>query len=170
MRCVWAALLLAQHTAATTNTTRRLQFSPRLAKQRQQFLKRRQRAREIEQATKAPFVGGRAVVKKPPPPPPPKVERYDPQKPPRVQAYYPAGQHASGFGGQYLQRMAVFALCRKVPDRGCCYVHSPMPHDISGLKSDERCSTYEAGKAKNAVVPRFLKPNDIKWYLVADIT
>ena len=100
MRCVWAALLLAHCTAATTNTSRRLQFSPRLAKQRQQFLKRRQRAREIEAATKPPFVGGRAVVKKPPPPPPPKGERYDPQKPPRVQAYYPAGQHASGFGGQ----------------------------------------------------------------------
>ena len=30
-------------------------------------------------------------------------------------------------------------------------------------------STCEAGKAKNSVVPRFLKPNDIKWYLVADI-
>ena len=85
-----------------------------------------------------PFVGGRAV-KKPPPPPPPKGERYDANKPPRVQAYYPAGQHAAGFGGQYLQSMAVFALCRRVPDRGCCYVHSPMPHDISGLKSDERC-------------------------------
>ena len=84
-----AATLLAHSTAATTNTTitpRRLQFSPRLAKQRQQFLKRRQRAREIEQATKAPFVGGRAVVKKPPPPPPPEGERYDANKPPRVQA------------------------------------------------------------------------------------
>ena len=164
-----AATLLAHSTATNTTTTpRRLQFSPRLAKQRQQFLKRRQRAREVEAATRAPFVGGRAV-KKPPPPPPPKGERYDASKPPRVQAYYPAGQHAAGFGGQYLQRMAVFALCRRVPDRGCCYVHSPMPHDISGLKSDERCSTYEAGKAKNSVVPRFLKPNDIKWYLVADI-
>ena len=135
-----AATLLAHSTATNTTTTpRRLQFSPRLAKQRQQFLKRRQRAREVEAATRAPFVGGRAV-KKPPPPPPPKGERYDASKPPRVQAYYPAGQHAAGFGGQYLQRMAVFALCRRVPDRGCCYVHSPMPHDISGLKSDERCS------------------------------
>ena len=61
-RCVWAALpLLAHHTTAATNTTttpRRLQFSPRLAKQRQQFLKRRQRAREVEAATRAPFVGG----------------------------------------------------------------------------------------------------------------
>ena len=92
-----AATVLA-HSTATTNTTRRLQFSPSLRKQRQQFLKRRQRAREVEAATRAPFVGGRAV-KKPPPPPPPKGERYDANKPPRVQAYYPAGQHAAGFGG-----------------------------------------------------------------------
>ena len=160
-----AALLTAGAFASTadaidaTETRRRLskKLPPLLARKRKDFLKTQQRAQ----------ARARAPPPTAPPPTPPVGERYDPSRPPRVQAYY-AGAPA-GFSQQYMQRIAVFALCRRLPSRACCYVHSPMTGDaITGLKSDARCAHYEAGKATNAVVPRFLKPNDMKWYLAGD--
>ena len=78
------------------------------------------------EATTTPAPGGvrpappEATTPTPPGPPP---DAYDPSNPPRVQAWTPGG--ADGFGSQYLGRMAVFAICRRVPDRGCCYVCGP---------------------------------------------
>ena len=105
-----AATLLAHSTATNTTTTpRRLQFSPRLAKQRQQFPREGSGRARSRRRRGRPSSAGRAVVKKPPPPPP-KGERYDANKPPRRPGLLSGGPARRGVSGRYLQRMAVFAL------------------------------------------------------------
>ena len=135
-----AATLLAHSTAPPPPNNYDAGSSSREISQAAPAVSRDGSGRARSNATKAPFVGGRAAVKKPPPPPPPlRASASRSRKPPRVQAYFPRASTLLVSGASICSAWPS-SRCVRQPDRGCCYVHSPMPHDISGLKSDERPS------------------------------